>query len=80
FYIAFSAILAAICYFKEKFENNMQTYLLIDMPILILLSMPTSVASITLKGAANRQHDIACKNGIIWQRGTIFPVARVQHI
>ena len=80
FYIPFSAILAAICYFNENFANNMQTYLLIGMPILILISMLYIVASIKLQGVAMRQHDIAFKKGIIWQRVTILPLARVQHI
>jgi len=39
-----------------------------------------SVASIKLQGVAMRQHDIAFKKGIIWQRVTILPLARVQHI
>jgi hypothetical protein len=80
FYIPLIIILVAICYFNEAFANKAQTYLLIGVPILVLLSLLHSMVSIKLQGVATRTHDIVLKKGIIWQQITILPLARVQHI
>ncbi|MCW1720410.1 PH domain-containing protein [Pseudoalteromonas sp. A3] len=80
FYIPFCAVLFAVCYFNEAFANKAQTYLLIGVPILILLSMLYNALSIKLQGFALRNHDIAFKKGVIWQQITILPLARVQHM
>ncbi|WP_077536456.1 PH domain-containing protein [Pseudoalteromonas aliena] len=80
FYIPLIAVLVALCYFNETFANNAQTYLLIGMPILIVISMVYGVVSIKQQGIAIRTHDITFRKGIIWQQITILPLARVQHI
>lgn len=80
FYIPFSLVLAAVCYFNADFAALAQTYLLFAVPLLIVFSMLYSVMSIRLQGSALRAHDIAFKKGIIWQQVTILPLARVQHI
>ncbi|MBH0057158.1 PH domain-containing protein [Pseudoalteromonas sp. SWXJZ94C] len=80
FYIPLIGVLIAVCYFNETFANNAQTYLLIGVPILVVISMLYNMLGIKLQGVAVRSHDIVFKKGIIWQQVTILPLARVQHI
>lgn len=80
FYVPLITGLVVACYLNAAFANLAQTYLLIGMPIIIILSMFYNVVSIKLQGVAMRTHDIAFKKGIIWQQIVILPLARVQHI
>ena len=80
FYIPFSLVLTAVCYFNSNFADMAQGYLLVGVPLLVLLSMIYSMLSIKRQGSALRTHDIAFKKGIIWQQLTILPLSRVQHI
>jgi uncharacterized protein len=80
FYLPLTTALVIAGYVNESFANQAQTYLLIGMPIIILLSLLYSGLNIKLQGVAMRTHDIAFKKGIIWQQIVILPLARVQHI
>lgn len=79
FYVPLMLILAAVCYFNDKFASMAQTPLLIALPIILILSLAYNVLSVRLRGIAVRNHDIAFKKGVIWQQVTILPLSRVQH-
>nr|WP_247664817.1 PH domain-containing protein [Pseudoalteromonas sp. MMG010] len=80
FYLPLIGVLGAFYYINSDLWGHLKPYLLVITPVLIITSLFYNVLNVRLQGVAVRAHDIALKKGVIWQKVTILPLARVQHI
>jgi len=59
---------------------NFLMYWIVAVFVLIGLIMLWTAYSYRFKGYALREHDLIFKRGVIWQKTTILPFNRVQHV
>jgi len=58
----------------------MQPWLIFVVLVLIISVLLFIVLNYKYKGIAQREHDIAFKKGVFWQKITILPFNRIQHL